>query len=261
MNRRQFSALGLASIASLALAACGQNKASVDSVKKAGSIKVGTEGTYKPFTFHAQAGAPLSGYEVDVMNAVAQQLGVKAEYQETQWDAIFAGLDARRFDVIANQVGINPERQQKYIFSTPYSHSKGVVVAKADSPITSFADLKGKKLAQSSTSNFGKQAKEAGAVITPVEGWAQSVELVKQGRVEATVNDKLTVLDYLKSNPNAGVKIVAEDKEESASALMFRKDETELRDAVNKALETLKKNGTLATLSKKYFGTDISEKA
>ncbi|GAA1354015.1 amino acid ABC transporter substrate-binding protein [Falsarthrobacter nasiphocae] len=263
MNRRQFSALGLASAATLLLAACSggseSSSTSLDSVKKAGTIKVGTEGTYKPFTFHAQAGAPLSGYDVDVMNAVAEKIGVKTEYQETQWDAIFAGIDAKRFDIIANQVGINPEREAKYLFSKPYSHSRGVVVAKADSSIRSFEDLKGKKVAQSATSNFGKEAREKGAVITPVEGWAQSVELVRQGRVEATINDKLTVLDYLKANPNSGVKIVAEDSSESSSAFLFRKDSTELRDAVDKALAELEKDGTLKKLSEKYFGTDVSK--
>ncbi len=262
MNRRHFTALGLASITSLALAACSggdSGTSSLETVKSAGSIKVGTEGTYKPFTFHAQAGAPLSGYDIDVMNAVAEKLGVKADYQETQWDAIFAGLDAKRFDIIANQVGVNAEREAKYLFSTPYAVSRGVVVAKADSSIKSFDDLKGKKVAQSATSNFGKQAKEKGALITPVEGWAQSVELVKQGRVEATINDKLTVLDYLKSNPNAGIKIVAEDATASKSALLLRKDSADLRDAVNKALAELEKAGTLTELSKKYFGADVSK--
>jgi cystine transport system substrate-binding protein len=261
MNRRHFTALGLASVASIALAACtgGSSENSLQTVKSAGSIKVGTEGTYKPFTFHAQAGAPLSGYDIDVMNAVAEKLGVKADYQETQWDAIFAGIDAKRFDIIANQVGINPEREAKYLFSTPYSVSRGVVVAKTDSSIASFEDLKGKKVAQSATSNFGKQAKAAGAEVTAVEGWAQSIELVKQGRVEATINDKLTVLDYLKNNPNAGVKIVAEDATPSKSAFLFRKDSTDLRDSVNKALAELDKAGTLTEISKKYFGTDISK--
>lgn len=267
MNRRHFTALGLASLTSLALAACSggsdssSNASGLEAIKSAGSIKVGTEGTYKPFTYHPQAGAELTGYDVEVMNAVAGKLGVKADYKETQWDAIFAGIDAKRFDIIANQVGINPEREAKYLFSTPYAHSRGVVVAKDDSAISSFDDLKGKKVAQSSTSNFGKQAREKGAVITAVEGWAQAVELVKQGRVEATINDKLTVLDYLKANPNSGVKIVAEDAEVSSSALLMRKDSTELRDAVNKALAELTSDGTLASISKKYFGTDISVKS
>lgn len=108
----------------------------------------------------------------------------------------------KRFDTIANQISINDERKAKYEFSTPYTISTGVVVTKADnSSINSFADLKGKTTAQSLTSNFYKMAVEAGANVQAVEGWAQSATLVQQGRVDATVNDKLTYLTTPRTPP------------------------------------------------------------
>ena len=139
-----------------------------------------TEGTYKPFSFHEGGAGALTGYDVDVATAVADKLGVKAKFAETQFDSIFAGLEAGRFDAVANQVTINPKRQEKYSFSTPYTVSHGVIVTKdANTDITSFADLKGKTTAQSLTSNWYTLATNSGAKVESVEGWAQSVSLLK----------------------------------------------------------------------------------
>ena len=88
---------------------------SLAKVQRAGVITFGTEGTYRPFSYHADGGGDLTGFDVDVARAVAAKLGVRAAFQETQWDAIFAGLDAGRFDAIANQVSITPERQGTYV--------------------------------------------------------------------------------------------------------------------------------------------------
>src|SRR3954462_3169215 len=94
-------------------------------------LRVATEGTYAPFSFHAPGSNELTGYDVEVAKAVGAKLGKKVEFSETQFDSIFAGLESNRYDVIANQIGVNPERQAKYLFSTPYTYSDGVVVTRA----------------------------------------------------------------------------------------------------------------------------------
>jgi cystine transport system substrate-binding protein len=273
-TRRSALAATLAGLA-LALTACGGGSqapaasspgtaggtdTSLSDVKSRGEIVVATEGTYKPFSFHAEGAGDLTGYDVEIARAVAGKLGVKATFQETQFDGIFAGLDAKRFDTIANQISINAERKAKYDFSKPYTVSNGVIVTKADNnSITGFESLKGKTTAQSLTSNFYKMAVDAGANVQSVEGWAQGVALVRQGRVDAIVNDKLTYLDYAKTNPDAGLKIAAETTEKSESAFVFRKGSTELTAAVDKALDDLRADGTLAKISEKYFGTDVTK--
>ncbi|MFP3578822.1 amino acid ABC transporter substrate-binding protein [Arthrobacter sp. fls2-241-R2A-200] len=266
-TRRSVLAATLAS-AALALSACGGGSTpaqsggdtSLSDVKSKGELVIATEGTYRPFTFHAEGAGDLTGFDVEIAKAVAGKLGVKATFQETQFDGIFAGLDAKRFDAIANQISINDDRKAKYNLSTPYTVSTGVVVTKSDnSSIKSFADLKGKTTAQSLTSNFYKMAVQAGANVQAVEGWAQSVTLVQQGRVDATVNDKLTYLDYAKTNPNAGLKVAAEAPDKSQSAMAFRKGANELTNAVNKALDDLRTDGTLAKISEKYFGSDVTK--
>ncbi|HXF02520.1 MAG TPA: transporter substrate-binding domain-containing protein, partial [Arthrobacter sp.] len=126
MIRRRLSVLGAAVAAALVLAGCSTSApsesqpstsaaaSSLQEIKDAGVITVGTEGTYRPFSFHEGGNGELTGYDVEIVKAVAQKLGVDVKFEETQWDAIFAGLDAGRFDVIANQVSINEQRQAKY---------------------------------------------------------------------------------------------------------------------------------------------------
>jgi cystine transport system substrate-binding protein len=257
----------------LALTACGGGSSSSEptgaseqkggvslaQVKKDGVITVGTEGTYRPFTFHEGGSGDLTGYDVEVMQAVAKELGVKVKFEETQWDAIFAGLNAGRFDAIANQVSITPEREKDYEFSTPYTVSTGAVVTlKDDKDITSFADLKGRTTAQSLTSNWYELAKKEGANVQNVEGWAQAVALVKQGRVDATVNDTLTFLDWQKTQGDDSLKIAATTDDVSRNAVTFRKGSVSLVKAVDQALEKLRQDGTLAKISEKYFGEDVS---
>ena len=258
--------VALLAAAALVLTGCGSGDEESDAgattlaqVEKDGVITVGTEGTYRPFTFHEGGSGELTGYDVEVMRAVADELGVKVEFEETQWDAIFAGLDAGRFDAIANQVTITPEREKDYAFSQPYTVSTGVVVVnKGDDSISSFDDLQGKTTAQSLTSNWNDLAKESGANVQNIEGWAQAVALVKQGRVDATINDKLTFLDWQQTEGDTSLEVAAETDEQSQSAVTFRKGSDDLVAAVDKALEKLRKDGTLATLSEKYFGEDVS---
>jgi cystine transport system substrate-binding protein len=161
--------------------------------------------------------------------------------------------------MIANQVSITPERQKDYAFSTPYTVSKGVVVVKkGDSSISSFADLKGKTTAQSLTSNWYQMAKDSGAKVENVEGWAQAVTLLEQGRVDATINDQLTYLDYQKSKGDTGIAIAATTGAAAHNAFAFRKGSDGLAKAVDQALAKLRKDGTLAQISDKYFGQDVS---
>jgi cystine transport system substrate-binding protein len=266
---RRLPLVGVLTALVLAVAACGgsdsggsgaqEKGASVADIQKAGEITVGTEGTYKPFTFHEGGTGELTGYDVDVMRAVAEKLGVDVKFEETQWDAIFAGLDAGRFDAIANQVSITDERKAKYDFSTPYTVSPGVIVVTDDNDdINSFADLKGKTTAQSLTSNWYALAKQNGANIQGVEGWAQAVTLLQQGRVDATVNDRLTFLDYQNTEGDTGLKVAAESDEVARNAIAFRKGSDSLVKAVDKALAELQADGTLAKISEKYFGADVS---
>lgn len=231
----------------------------LDKVKSEGKIKIGTEGTYAPFTFHDKDGK-LTGFDVEIAEEIAKRLGVKAEFVETKWDGMFAGLDANRFDMIVNQVGIKPDRQEKYDFSDPYIVSRAVLIVNKDNTdITKFEDLKGKKAAQSLTSNYADIARANGATIVQSEGFNQSIDLLIAKRADATINDSLSFYDLLKQKPDIAVKIAAEQSDAGKSGIMFRKGNKELVDAVNKALADMKADGTYVNISKKWFGVDVSK--
>jgi cystine transport system substrate-binding protein len=226
-------------------------------IKEEGVLTVGTEGTYPPFTFHDENGE-LTGFDVEIAREVAERLGVEAEFMETQWDAIFAGLDSERFDMIANQVGIRPDRQEKYDFSEGYITSAAVlIVNESNNDIKAFEDIDGKKSAQSLTSNYADIAKSHGAEIVGVEGFNQAIELLAQNRADATINDKLSFLDFKKQKPEAPVKIVATADDASQSGLMFRKGNETLVEEVNKALQGMIEDGTYLEISEKWFGEDV----
>lgn len=232
---------------------------SLEAVKASGKLRIGTEGTYAPFTYH-DADGKLTGFDVEIVEEVTKRLGVEAEFIETQWDGIFAGMDAKRFDTIFNEVSITDERKVKYDFSDPYIVSKAVLIVSEDNEdIKSFADLKGKKAGQSLTSNLGQIATDNGAEIVSTEGFNQAIDLLTSGRIDATVNDGLSFLDLKKQKPDIKIKQVDEIAEGSYSAAVFLKGNDELVQAVNEALTAMHDDGTYLKISEKYFGADVSK--
>lgn len=243
----------------LALVTPAFAQSALDQVKQAGALRIGTEGTYAPFTFHDASGE-LVGFDVEIGRAVAEQLGVSADFVEGPWDGLIAGIDANRYDVVINQVGINPDRQAKYDFSEPYIASKAALVVRGDNTeITSFEALSGKNAAQTLTSNFGKLAESFGAQLVSTEGFDQSIALVIEGRADATINDSLSFYDFKKQQPDADVKIVATQADADVSGVLLAKGKPELLAAINEALAAIKADGTYAEISQKYFGEDVSQ--
>jgi His/Glu/Gln/Arg/opine family amino acid ABC transporter permease subunit len=227
-------------------------------IRTAGVLRVGTEGTYSPFSYHDPTTGELTGYDVDVAKAIGENLGVPVQFVETPWDSIFAALEANRFDIVANEVTISPERQAKYDLSQPYSVGEGVIVTRAnDDSITSLADLKGKTTAQSTTSNWAQVARDAGANVESVEGFAQAITLLNQGRIDATVNDSIAVYAYLAETGDKTVKIAAKTDERSEQALAARKDSGYLPE-LNGAIDALRASGKLAEISQKYLKADAT---
>jgi len=228
-------------------------------VQSAGVLKFGSEGTYPPFAFHDASGK-LTGFDVEIGREVAKRLNVKAEFVESKWDGLIAGLDAKRYDAVINQVSITPERQAKYDFSQPYLNSKAALIVREDNDsIKSFDDLKGKKSAHSLTSNYAQLARDHHADIVATDGFNQSIDLVVQGRSDATINDNLSFLDFKKQRPDAPVKIVATLDNAEKVGILFEKGNPQFKAAIDKALTEIQNDGTYQKISVKYFGTDVSK--
>ncbi|XEH02606.1 amino acid ABC transporter substrate-binding protein [Edwardsiella tarda] len=253
------TARALLALTLLSGSALAQSDNELAAIQAAGSIKFGTEGTYPPYTYHDASGK-LVGFDVDIARAVAAKMGVKPEFIEGRWDGLIAGLSAKRYDAVINQVGITPERQAKFAFSDPYITSKAVLIVRDNNAqIKSFADLRDQKAAQSLTSNYAKLAQKYGAELVPTDGFNQSLELVISGRAAATLNDNLSYLDFRQHKPNAPLKVVAVAEQGADSAILVRKDQPQLVQALNQALSEIRADGTYHTISQRYFGSDVSQ--
>lgn len=251
--------LALVGVLQLAAVVGAQAQSELDQIKTAGVFRIGTEGTYAPFTYHDDSGA-LVGFDVEIGQAIAAKLGVKAEFVEGQWDGLIAGLDANRYDSVINEVNITEARKAKYDFSNPYIVSKAVLIVRGDNTdVKTFDDLKGRKAAEALTSNFGALATKYGAELVGTDGFDQAVALLIDGRAEATINDSLSFLDFKKHKPDANLKIVAQQDNADSSGAIIRKGEPQLLAAINKALDDIKADGTYKKIADKYFGQDVSK--
>ena len=231
-------------------------------IKERGSIIVAMEGTWAPWTYHDEDDN-LVGYDVEVAQNIAEKLGVEVEFIEGAWDGLLAGLDAGRYDIMVNGVGVTKERAEKYNFSTPYAYNKTAVIVRGDyDEISSMEDLKGKKTANTITSTYASQAEAYGATVTGVDDLNQTIELLLSKRIDATLNAEVVFNDYKKEHPEADVKIATYSDQVEEIAIPIRKgdDTVTLLEAVNDALDEMAKDGTLTELSEKYFGIDISKK-
>ncbi len=257
--RRALLALLLVAAVIVGAVGCGSsNDTAGDPIKSAGVLRVGTEGVYAPFSYHDPATGELVGYDVDVAKAVGEKLGVRVEFVETPWDSIFAALEADRFDIVANQVTINPERQGKYDLSQPYTVGEGVIVTRADDDsISSLADIKGKTAAENATSNWSEVARQAGAKVEAVEGFTQAITLLNQGRVDVVINDSIAVYAYLAETGDKNVKIAGTVGEKSEQGFAARKDSGFLPE-LDAALDDLRSDGTLSEISQRYLKADAT---
>lgn len=261
MKKRHFLKLALASVLLTALPTQAKTASLLERINNHGTITVGTEGTYAPFTYHDESGK-LTGYDVEVTRAVAEKLGVTVDFKETNWDAMLAGLKANRFDIVANQVSLTtPERKATFDKSAEYSYSGAMALDRQDdNRIKTLADVKGLRSAQSLSSNYGEMAKNAEAIIVPVDGMAQAITLVQQKRADFTFNDSLALLDYLKKNPNSGLKVAwrAPASEKLGSGFIVNKGNDEALAKISAAVEELRTDGTLTKLGQQFFGEDVS---
>ena len=229
-------------------------------IREKGSITIAMEGAWRPWTYHDESGE-LTGFDVEIGALIAEGLGVKPEFMETDWSAILAGVDSGRFDIACNGVDYTPERAEKYAFSDPYVYTEIVLVVRADNEsIHSVADLAGRTTVNSPNSTYAQRAEKAGANVLYADTLGETMLLVEQGRAEATINAKGSVEEYLEEHPDANIKIVAVMPGDPVCIpIRMGEDSASLVEAVNAILEKARGDGTLAALSEKYFHADLTQ--
>lgn len=236
----------------------------LEKVKAAGKLVIGVEGTYPPFTYHDDSGE-LTGLDIELGKALAEKLGVEAEFQEAAWDSLLIGIDSGRFDTVINSVSITDERAEKYDFSDPYYYeARRVVVRADDDSIQTPGNLKGKKIATNATNAFIPWYEAQGAEIVGIDTSSEAIDLVLSGRADFLGTSVPVLNAYLDEHPDAKDKLKEAfviPNSEDVIAIPVRKGETEYLDAINAALAELREEGKLKEISEKYLGGDYTESA
>lgn len=251
----------------LSLTACGAKKTEdkpqsrLEEIRARGTLVIATEGDWNPWTYHDE-NDKLVGLDVELGALIAEGLGVQPEYAETDWDSILAGVDSGRFDIACNGVDLTSERAQKYTFSVPYIYPDAVLVVRAENEdIHTLEDLQGRTTANSPASTYADMALEYGAEVTYISTLDQTIDLLLQGRVEATINARASIEGYMEKHPEADIKIVQViEGDPVAFPMQAGEYSRTLAEEVDRIMEGLRADGTLARLSEKYFGADLTNR-
>ena len=246
------------------LVGCGNTKKEevnllgLQKVKKEGVLYIGLNDTYPPMEFRDEK-HELVGFDIDLGNEIAKKIGVKAEFVNNDWKGIILSLKAKKFDMILSTMTITDERKKEIDFSEPYIvGGQKIVIKKENTSIKDTPDLKGKLVGVQlgTTGEMAAQKIEGIKEIKKYDGVTEAFNDLSVGRIDAVIADGQVGGFYLKKRGGDLVLLDAKLSEENVG-IGFRKEDSDLREAVQKALNDLKADGTLSKLSEKWFGYDF----
>jgi len=219
-----------------------------------GKFTFASSGEFKPFSMTNAEGV-MSGFDIEVAEAVAEELGLEPSPQKYKFSAIVEGVKTGRFDAAVASHTVNEERLKVVNFSTPYYYSGPQIFVRPDSSIETLEDLEGLEVAVSKGSTYATTAAEVTDNIINYDSDVTALEALNNGKHDAVITDFITGKEAI----GAGFNIVGKQLlGRSDQAIAVAKDNEALLEAINEALQTLRDNGTLSEISMKYFGEDIT---
>ncbi|MBS6525868.1 MAG: amino acid ABC transporter substrate-binding protein [Peptoniphilaceae bacterium] len=226
---------------------------------KSKTYVMGMDDTFAPMGFRDEKGN-IVGFDVDLAKKAAEEMGIKIECQPIDWTVKESELESGNVDLLWNGFSITPERQKKVLFSDPYMDNRQIIITLKDSPVNCKADLAGKRVTVQGESSALEAVMKDDAFVKalaepPVE-YATNNECFKDieaKRCDAIVVDEVLARYYMKQNGEENYKVLKDNFGEEQFAVGMRKDDVALQEALNKALKTLKDNGTYDEIYSKYF--------
>lgn len=263
--KSSFVVLGALMLLSIVLVGCGKK----DAASSEKPLVVATSGTLYPTSYHDTKSKKLTGFDVEIVRAVAKKLGRKVTFKEYNVDGQLTAVRTGKADIAVNDFSISPARRKSYSFSTAYKHSFSSMVVRKDdnSGINSWSDLKGKKAAGEAGTNYQKLAKKLGAIPVNYDNVSNDVYIkdVKSGKTDVILNDYYLQKLAIAAIPDSNLKIQDDmyymtEENKAGTGMVLKKGNTELQKEINKALKELKEDGTLTKISKKFFEQDVTKK-
>lgn len=226
-------------------------------IHQSGTIIIGTDGAFPPFSF--KRGSQLTGFEVELANAIAASLDVKTEWRTAPFVDLLPALKAGKFDFVIASHGITPERQKLVDFATPHYCTGGMIVSKTNGPKT-ILELPGTRIGvQVGTTYMQNALKVSGVQKTDVRGYAKDTDVLRDliaGKIDVWITDKFVALDVIKNNPKANLEhgdLIFTER----IAMAVAKGNNTVTGSLNSALIGLLNDGTYEKISNRWFGEDI----
>ncbi|GFK93235.1 L-cystine-binding protein FliY [Fundidesulfovibrio magnetotacticus] len=231
-----------------------------DRVKKEGKLVIGLDDSFPPMGFKKDDGK-LVGFDIDAAEELGKRLGIQIVWQPTAWDGVILSLDSKKFDCIWNGMTITEDRKGKVLFTDPYIMDGQIAVVKAGSPVKAFADLGGKVLGVQKGSSAVEAVKKLPKAASEVKEYDANPKAfldLDSGRLAAVVIDNVSGRYFVATNPGKYTVLPGFITKEPFG-IAFRKGEADLKDMIQKTLGAMVADGTMAKISKKWFGEDITD--
>jgi len=227
-----------------------------NAIKDSGTLIAATEGAFYPFNYFE--GPKLTGFEVELAEAVVSKLGLKIDWRVVSFDAQLASIRQDRFDFAIASHGYTEERGRAVDFANPHYCTGGQIAAPKDGPLTVDA-LKGKLVGVQLATSYYENAKKIPGVqeVKTYKADPEAFSALKAKKIDAWISDKWLIKSTLEKNADSGV-VAGEQVFVERVSMILRKNNKDLKDKLNQALADVVKDGTYANISQKYFKTDIS---
>lgn len=230
----------------LMLGACGGGEKQT-TLDKNRIYKIGTTVEYPPF--ESWENGKIVGYDVDVIDAVANKIGIKYEWKDMNFDGLISALQFKKIDVVIAGISSTPEREKVVNFSIPYHKSQTAYIMNKNNPMT-MAELKGKTYGVDLGTSYETTARSIeGAQVIPFSSTAGTLLSLKSQKVDCILVGEVVANEYVEKNPELAIFGYGEGEE---CSIAFNKDDVALQESFNKALKELEEDGTLKKLQDKY---------